>query len=47
MILEKAHRPNDKIIFDSSPKALVARVVELVKRDKERYSYLYESRLVQ
>ncbi|MBI1998827.1 MAG: LOG family protein [Parcubacteria group bacterium] len=43
MILEKAHRPNDKIIFDSDPRALVARVVELVKQEKARYSYLYES----
>ncbi len=43
MILEKAHRPNDKIIFDSDPKALVARVVELVKQEKARYRYLYES----
>ncbi len=43
MILEKAHRPNDKIIFDSNPRALVARVIELVKQEKARYSYLYES----
>lgn len=43
MILEKAHRPNDKIIFDSDPKALVARVIELVKQEKARYRYLYES----
>lgn len=43
MILEKAHRPNDKIIFDSDPKALVARVIELVKQEKARYRHLYES----
>jgi len=33
-ILEKAHRPNSKIIFDSDPKRLVERVKELVKKDK-------------
>ncbi|MCK4386461.1 MAG: hypothetical protein KAV41_00010 [Candidatus Pacebacteria bacterium] len=34
-IIEKAHRPNDKIVFDSDPKKLVAKVLELVKKDKE------------
>lgn len=34
VILEKGHRPNDKIIFDTEPKALVERVVELVRKDK-------------
>ncbi len=34
IILEKGHRPNDKIVFDTDPKALVERVVELVKKDK-------------
>lgn len=33
-ILENGHRPNDRIVFDTDPKALVERVVELVKRDK-------------
>ncbi len=34
VILEKGHRPNDRIVFDTDPKALVERVVELVKKDK-------------
>ncbi|HEY4510758.1 MAG TPA: hypothetical protein VJG29_00090 [Candidatus Paceibacterota bacterium] len=34
VILAKGHRPNDKIVFDTDPKALVERVVELVKKDK-------------
>jgi len=34
-IIEKAHRPNDKIVFDSDPKKLVEKVLELVKKDKE------------
>ncbi len=33
-ILEKGHRPNDQILFDSDPKALVQRVKELVEKDK-------------
>ena len=33
-ILANGHRPNDRIIFDSDPKALVERVVELVNKDK-------------
>lgn len=38
MIVEKGHRPNDKIIFDSDPKALVERVMELVRKDKEHHA---------
>lgn len=33
-ILEKGHRENPMIIFDADPKALVERVVEMVKKDK-------------
>ncbi len=33
-IIDNGHRPNDKIIFDSEPKALVERIVELVKKEK-------------
>ncbi len=35
-IIEKGHRPNDKVIFDADPKKLVARVIELVKQEKEK-----------
>ena len=34
MIIELGHRRNDQIIFDSDPKALVERVIELVNKDK-------------
>jgi len=34
LILEKGHRPNNKIIFDSDPKRLVEKVIELVKKNK-------------
>lgn len=33
-IIENGHRPNEKIVFDTDPKALVERVIELVKKDK-------------
>ena len=33
-ILANGHRPNDRIVFDTDPKALVERVVELVNKDK-------------
>ncbi|MBX4192040.1 hypothetical protein KW798_00955 [Candidatus Parcubacteria bacterium] len=33
-MLEKGHRPNDRIVFDKDPKVLVEKVIELVKKDK-------------
>lgn len=33
-ILEKGHRPDAKIVFDSDPKALVRKVMDLVEKDK-------------
>ena len=33
-ILANGHRTNEHIIFDSDPKALVARIMEMVKKDK-------------
>lgn len=35
LILEKSGRPNEKIIFDSNPKKLVERIIEMVKKEKE------------
>ncbi len=35
MILEKGHRPNAKIVFDTDPKKLLDKVVELIKKDKD------------
>lgn len=34
-MMNESHRANNKILFDSEPKALVERVIELVKKDKE------------
>lgn len=33
-IIEKANRPNAKIVFGSDPRVLVAQIIELVKKDK-------------
>ncbi len=33
-IIDNGHRPNDRILFDSDPKALVEKVIELVNKDK-------------
>ncbi len=42
-IIENGHRPNDKIVFDTDPKALVEKVIELVKKDKvNRASFRFE-----
>ena len=42
-ILQAGHRPNDRIVFDSDPKALVERVIELVNKDKiNRASFRFE-----
>ncbi len=42
-IIENGHRPNDKIVFDTDIKALVERVIELVKQDKiNRASFRFE-----
>ncbi len=42
-ILANGHRPNDRIVFDTDPKALVERVVELVNKDKiNRASFRFD-----
>lgn len=35
-IIESAHRPNPHIIFDSDPKAIVERLMEMVHKQKEK-----------
>ncbi len=34
-ILDRANRPNDKIVFDKDPKELVRKIIALVEKDKE------------
>ena len=33
-IIKEGHRPNDKVVYDSDPKALVEKVLELVQKEK-------------
>ena len=33
-IIERGHRPNDKIVFDKDPKNLIQKIVELVKKEE-------------
>ncbi len=40
-ILKNAHRPNEKVIFDKDPKALVRRIVEMVKKEKVDHYRVY------
>ena len=41
--LDASHRPNDKVFFDSDPKALVERLVEMVMKDKEETNLVYNN----
>ncbi|MDD3662881.1 MAG: hypothetical protein PHT84_03380 [Candidatus Pacebacteria bacterium] len=34
-ILERANRPNDQIIFDKDPKALIKKIIEMVGKNKD------------
>ncbi len=42
-IIEAAHRPNSKIIFDSDPKGLVERLIEMVQKDKQTAMLVYNN----
>lgn len=42
-IINEANRANPRIIFDSDPKALVERVVELVQKDKSELNLVYNN----
>ncbi len=42
-IIESAHRPNGKIIYDSDPKSMVERLFELVQKDKEVTNLVYNN----
>jgi len=35
-IIERANRPNDKIVFDKDVKSLVKKIIEMVEKDKNR-----------
>ncbi|MBT3282646.1 LOG family protein [bacterium] len=42
-MLDASNRTNDKIIFDSDPKKLVARVIEKVIQEKESHGRIYRN----
>ncbi len=41
-IVESAHRPNPRLIFDSDPKAMVERLVEMVIKEREETMLVYK-----
>ncbi len=41
--VDAAHRPNKKLVFDSDPKALVERLIEMVQKEKEETSLAYNN----
>ncbi len=43
MIIERSHRVNHKIVFDSDPKKLVEKVIELVKKEKNEINRVYKN----
>lgn len=40
-IVETAHRPNERLFFESDPKALVEKLIEMVTKDKEELNLVY------
>ena len=42
-IVESSHRPHENVIFDADPKALVARLVEMVQKEKEELNLVYNN----
>jgi uncharacterized protein (TIGR00725 family) len=41
MVIEAAHRPNSSIIYDTDPKALVERLIEMATKEKEKTLLVY------
>jgi uncharacterized protein (TIGR00725 family) len=42
-IIETAHRPNNRIVYDSDPKALVERLIEMAIADKEKTNLVFNN----
>ena len=42
-VIESAHRPNDHIIYDSDPKALVERLIEMTVKDKKNTNLVFNT----
>jgi uncharacterized protein (TIGR00725 family) len=42
-IVNSAHRPNPRLIFDSDPKAMVERLIEMVQKDRAQLNLVYNN----
>ncbi|KKW25052.1 MAG: hypothetical protein UY67_C0001G0054 [Candidatus Kaiserbacteria bacterium GW2011_GWA2_52_12] len=42
-IIEEAHRPNEKIVFDPDPKKLVEKLIALIQKDKAGLRLVYNN----
>jgi uncharacterized protein (TIGR00725 family) len=42
-IIEAAHRPNDRVFFDSDPKRLVEKLIKQVMKDKSELNFVYNN----
>lgn len=42
-MIENAHRPADKVFFDTDPKALVERLIEMVQKDRQKLNLVYNN----
>ena len=42
-IIDAAHRPNNRIIYDSDPKAMVERLIEMATKDKQEENLVFNT----
>jgi len=42
-VVQSAHRPNPRLIFDSDPKAMVERLIEMVMHDRQELNLVYNN----
>ena len=42
-IIKQANRPNEKIVYDSDPKAMVERLIEIVLKEREHLTLVYNN----
>ena len=42
-MIENAHRPTDRIFFDTDPKALVERLIAMVQKDRAKMNLVYNN----
>lgn len=42
-VIDEAHRPNPRLIFDSDPKAMVERLIEMVIKERQEAMLVYDN----